>query len=128
MKESFMKCWPVVVILLFNLLPVEAGTKRSGFTVPLNYEGGTLPLNQGKIKATIAEDQVVFFHGNRKVVVPVESITAISTGTDVRRRFGASVLGIVPLMHLDKAETYYVGLTWNSNDRASKIDAVLKLN
>jgi hypothetical protein len=73
--------------------------KKTGFTVPVVYEGGTLPLHPGKIKVKVAEDAVVLFHGSRKVSVPMESITAISSGADVRRRFGASVLSVVPLMH-----------------------------
>jgi hypothetical protein len=100
----------------------SAETRKTGLTVPVTYAGGTLPLSQGKIKATVEEDTVVLHRGSHKVSIPIQSITAISSGTDVRRRFGASVLGVVPRMHLDKAETHYVGLTW------AGAEAVLKLN
>ena len=54
-------------------------------------------------------------------VVPVKSIAAVTCGTDVRRRFGASVLSVVPLMHLDKSETYYVGITLNNGELVFKM-------
>jgi hypothetical protein len=128
-----MKCWPVFLCLSLTLLSVDAaGTKKSGFTVLVKYEGGTLPLNQSKVTATVAEDEVIFVHGNERFAVPLKSITALSCGTDVRRRFGASVLAMLPRMHLDKVEMYYVGLTWTGNSRegkkTSKVEAVLKLS
>lgn len=126
-----MNCWPVFLCLSLTLLPVEAaGTKKSGFTVLAKYEGGTLPLNQRKITATIDEDAVIFVHGDERFTVPLKNITAVSCGTDVRRRFGASVLGMFPRMHLDKVEAYYVGLTWTGDIREGqkKVEAVLKLS
>ena len=128
-----MRYWSAICSLLFSAIAVNtasSATKKTGFTVPVVYEGGTLALHPGKIKAQVAEDAVVLIHGSRKVSIPMESITAISSGTDVRRRFGASVLSVVPLMHLDKAETYYVGLTWTGEaaGKTSRVDAVLKLS
>jgi hypothetical protein len=128
-----MNCWRAVLCLSLALLPVEAaGAKKSGFTVLAKYEGGTLPLNQRKITATIAEDAVVFVHGSERFAIPLTSITAVSCGTDVRRRFGASVLAMIPRMHLDKVEEYYVGLSWTGNIRegrkTSNVEAVLKLS
>jgi len=116
-----------------TLLPLEAaGAKKAGLTVLAKYEGGTLPLNQRKITATVAENEVIFVHGNERFAIPLTSITAVSCGTDVRRRFGATVLAMVPRMHLDKVEAYYVGLTWTGNGReggkTSKVEAVLKLS
>jgi len=127
-----MKVWLVLFCLSLSLLPVHAdGTKKTGATFPAKYEGGTLPLNQHRITATVGEDEVVFVHGNQRFAVPLQNITAISCGTDIRRRFGAAVLGVVPRMHLDKAEAYYVGLTWTGNSgegqKASKVEAVFKL-
>lgn len=94
----------------------------------MKYEGGNLALNQGKAKMTISENDVVFFHGNRTVSVPFKNITAISCSTDSRRRFGASVLGVVPMMHLGKAEEHFIGLTWTGEEQGPKNEAVLKLS
>jgi hypothetical protein len=109
-----------------------SGTSKTGFTVPVKYEGGNLPLTQNKIKATVAEDQIILVQGKEKVVVPVRNIVAVTCGTDVRRRFGASVLGVVPLMHLDKAERYYVGMTVSSEvpegGKSSKMEVVFQMN
>lgn len=81
----------------------------------MRYEGGTLPLGQGRTEATILEDRLVFSQGHRKLAIPLQNITTIAYNTDVHRRFGAPVLGAVPLLHLDTSEIYYVGLTWTSH-------------
>ena len=112
-----------------SLLPAAgAETKRNGITFPVRYAGGTLALDQRKIKATVAEDEVVFIHGNERFAIPIENITAVSRGTDVRRRFGAAVLGMVPGKHFEKVETYYVGLTWTGSAGAAKAEAVFQLS
>jgi len=120
------------LILLVASPGFGSGTRKAGLTVPVKYEGGTLPWNQGKLKTTIAEDELVFTHGAQRIAVPIKNITAISCGEDARRRFGASVLGMVPLMHLDKSEAYYIGVTWTGNaragEKASKVEAVFRLN
>jgi hypothetical protein len=79
------------------------------------YEGGNVPLNQGKAKFTISENNVVFFHGNRKVSVPIKNITNISCSTESRRR----------MAHLGKAEEYFIGLTWDV--QGARNEAVFKL-
>src|ERR1044072_3415933 len=99
-----MKLRNLSVCLLCGLFAASTAfaetARKSGLTVVAKYEGGTLPLNQGRIRATIAEDEVVFHHGSQRVAIPLKNITALTCSTDVRRRFGASVLGMVPLMHL----------------------------
>jgi len=101
--------------LFYILLSVVPASATTG--LPMRYEGGTLPLGPGKTHATVSEDRLVFTQGGRKLAIPLENITIIACNTDVRRRFGASVLGAVPRLHLDTSETYYVGLTWTSNAR-----------
>ena len=116
--------------LLFNSTGLSAETKKTGLTVPVKYEGGTLALSQGRIKATVAEDEVTLLHGSQKLAIPLQNITAVTCGIEVHRRFGAPVLGMVPRMHLEKTELHYIGLTWtddNAGDKAAKIEAVLKL-
>jgi len=110
-------------VVALTVTGASAETRKTGLTVPVTYEGGNLPLAQGRIKATVQEDAVVLHHRHQKVSIPIESITAISSGTDVRRRFGATVLGVVPKMHLDKAETHYVGLTWSGSEAVLKLSA-----
>ncbi|HEY1242405.1 MAG TPA: hypothetical protein VGF16_17700 [Bryobacteraceae bacterium] len=98
----------------------------------MKYEGGSLPLEQGKTQVTISESKVVFTQGQHKLAIPLQNITMISCNTDVRRRFGASVLGAVPKLHLDTAETHYVGLTWigesHEGQPPARLEGVFKLS
>src|SRR5579872_3860689 len=111
-----MKHWPALFCILPALLYANpAAAKAKAAALPMKYEGGTLPLGQGKTRATISEDKVVFTQGDRKLAIPLEHITMISCNTDVHRRFGASVLAAVPKLHLDTAEAYYVGLSWTGD-------------
>lgn len=125
-----MNRWPVFLCLSLMLLPVEAaGRKKTGFTVPVKYEGGTLPLNQGKTRATISADEVILSHRNQAFSIPIQNITRISCSTQVRRRSGATVLGVVPRLHLDRTERHYVGLTFEADrQQTSAVEAVLKMN
>ena len=124
-----MKC-PTVLRLIVSLAPLlaAAGAEKTAVTVSLEYEGGTLALSQGKTKATISGETMVFSHGAQKVAVPLKSVTELSCSSDVHRRFGATVLGVFPHMHLATAEKNYIGLTLADSERASRIDAVLKLS
>lgn len=109
-----MNRWFALLAILFTALSANA---TPGTRMPMRYEGGTLPLGQGRTRATISEDRLIFTQGHRKLAIPLENITTIACSTDVRRRFGASVLGTVPRLHLDTSEIYYVGLTWTSEAR-----------
>jgi len=107
-----MNNWPALFCILPLLVCADpAAPKGHVTTLPMRYEGGTLPLGQGKTRATILENKVVFTQGDRKLAIPLENITRISCNTDVHRRFGALLLAAVPKLHLDTAEEYYVGLT-----------------
>ena len=99
------------------------GTKRTGVIFSMKYEGGTLPFGQQKIRAKVAEDELLLIHGDRRLAIPLDHITALSCGVDVRRRTGAGVLEKIPHMHLDKSEAYYVGLTWGGNEAVLKLSA-----
>jgi|HubBroStandDraft_1064217.scaffolds.fasta_scaffold95147_3 hypothetical protein len=108
-----MKIVPIFLITLV-LLP-SAVLAKSPDAYPATYAGGSLPLNHHKVRATLGKDEVIFMQGGRRVAVPVKSITEISCGTEVRRRLGASVLDVVPvmhMMHLGESETHYIGVTW----------------
>ena len=104
-----------LLLILPALLCANPATGASASTFHVKYEGGTLPLGQGKMHVTIAADKVVFTQGRHALAIPLQNITMISCNTDVRRRFGA-----------------YVGLTWTSNRRdsepASRIEGVFKLS
>ena len=118
-----------IVCIFLALIPAQASTtKKTGFSAPVEYQGGTLALNQGKLTVTISENDIVFYHRNRKVLVPLKNITAISCSNDSRRRFGATILGVVPRMHLDTEEEYFIGLTWTGGEQPSRNEAVLKLS
>ena len=125
----------VLGLICVSLMLAAATTgvaKTSNLTVPMKYEGGTLPLGQGRTRVTFSDDKVVFTQGHRKLAIPLEDITTISCNTDVRRRFGASLVGRVPGLHLDTAEDYYVGLSWAGNSHGaepeSRAEGVFKLS
>jgi hypothetical protein len=115
-----------VLLMVCVTAGFAAPAHKAGFTVLAKYEGGTVPMSTGKVKATVAEDQMVFQHGAHRLVVPLQNITAVTCNTELRRRFGASVLAMVPRMHLHKAESYYIGLTWTA-EKSSKAEMVLRL-
>src|SRR5271169_2535517 len=92
--------------------------KQAGSAYPLHYQGGNLPLrpNHG-VNAVVANHEVVFVQHGQRFVVPVESIHEISCAADVRRRFGAAVLRLVPLVDLDRVENDYVSVRWSDGTR-----------
>src|ERR1700688_1968089 len=84
-------------------------SKQAGTAYPVQYEGGSLPLKQNRaVNAVVANQEVIFVQHGQRFVVPVANINEISCAADVRRRFGASVLRLVPLVDLDKVEDDYV--------------------
>src|ERR1700693_5913075 len=103
-------------MVLLSSVPILAGSaKEPGIKYPLQYQGGSLPLRQNQsVKAVFATGQLVFMQHGQRFAVPATSITEIAYGTDVRRRFGAVILGLVPLVDLDKVEENYVSLTWTT--------------
>ena len=117
-----------IVFLLSNA--VSAGTRRPATAFPAHYEGGSAALKQNHtVKAVVAGDALVFVQHGRRISVPVQSIDQISCATDVRRRFGATVLGLVPLVDLDKVETHYVALAWRDNSEpGANHEMVFKLS
>ena len=109
----------ISVIVLIVCHAALAGAKQSHATYPALYEGGSLHLKQNhRVMAVMADNKVVFMQHGRTVSIPIPSITEISYATDVHRRFGASLLGLVPRMDLDKAEAHYVALTWTDDSPA----------
>ena len=92
---------------------------------PATYEGGSLPMTHRKVIATFDGGNVIFVQHGQRFTVPFENITSISCGANVRRRFGASVLGVVPKMRLGTTEKDYVGVTWTADTRA--VEVIFKL-
>lgn len=128
-----MNRWAVLFCIPFTLLSANAAaTRTNSSTLPMKYEGGTLPLGQGKTRAAITDDKLVFTQGHRRLAIPLQDITVISCNIDVRRRLGASVLGVLPGLHLDTAEAYYVGLTWTGTSHdgqpPARIEGVFRLS
>ena len=104
-------------------------SKQAGTAYPVQYQGGSLPLRQNHgVNAVVANQEVVFVQHGQRFVVPVESINEISCAADVRRRFGAAVLRLVPLVDLDKVESDYVSVKWTDNTRSADRTVLLKLN
>src|SRR5579872_6616034 len=126
MWESFMRLWSTLVcsaMLLVSRTGFTAEIAGTGVNFPAQYAGGSLLLDQGRIKATIAQNELVFLHGSQKLAIPLQSITAVTYGSDHHR----SVLCFVPFLDLDKE--HYVGLTWTGTVRdgeQASNEAVLK--
>ena len=114
-----MRLWPVILYFSTALVIGNAAA------FPVTYAGGNLPLRHDKVTARFDNGAIVFVQHGQRIAVPVENITAISCGSEVRRRFGAAVLGVVPWMQLDKSETDYVGVTWKNDAR--EVEVLFKL-
>ena len=123
-----MRTFPLIALLSVVSLPVATFAEKPA-AYPVTYAGGSLPLDHDKVVASVDGDAVVFTQHNRKISVPLRNITEISFGTEVRRRMGASVLEVVPMMHLGQAESHYIGLTWTGTQGSdSKAQVLLKLS
>ena len=109
------------VILLAAGIACVAEITGTAIRFEVQYEGGSLPLTQGKIRAAIAGNDLLFLHGGTKLAIPLRSITRITYGTDHHK----SMLCYVPFLELDKS--YHVGLTWTGDSREASNEAVLKL-
>ncbi len=117
------------VSLSIALLAPAAFAQKPAAAFPAKYAGGSLPLDHHKVRATFAQDEVIFMQGERRIAVPVKNITEISFGTEVRRRMGASVLNVVPLMHLGESQSHYIGVSWAGTDGDSAhAQALLQLS
>lgn len=115
--------------LLFSLIFLASPAvfaRQSAY--PATYEGGSLALSHHKVTATVGGDSVVLKQGRRQIAVPVRNILEISCSTDVRRRMGATVLDVVPMMRLGEAETRYIGVTWTDDPvTGHKTEVLFKL-
>jgi hypothetical protein len=118
-----MRSWPAALFLSVALLAGEPKDGRSAY--PATYEGGTVPLSHNKVKATLGGDKVIFEQGRRRIAVPAKDIVRITCGNNIRRRFGAVVLDVVPLVRLGEAESLYIGLTWTDGS-AAKVEALFR--
>src|SRR5579863_9300070 len=121
------------VSVVLMLSSTAFGDPRTGTSFPAQYEGGSLGLKQNRsVKAVVAGNEVVLVQHGRRVSVPVQNISEIACATEVHRRFGAAVLGLVPRMDLDKARAHYVGVTWTDDTgpgaSLKTAEVVFKLN
>jgi len=124
-----MKLCSALLFLAITLLPSAALAKKAATEYPATYAGGNLPLDRHKVRAALGKDEVVFMQGGRRIAVPVKSITDISCGTAVRRRLGASVLDVVPLMHLGESADHYIGVAWTgASGNTVRAQVLLKLS
>jgi hypothetical protein len=124
-----MKILPAILFLSITFLPQAGLAKKAASAYPAVYTGGSLPLSHDRLRAALGDNEVIFMQGDRRIAVPAKSITEISCGTEVRRRLGASVLDVVPLMHLGESESYYVGVAWSGPEgSASRAQVLLRLS
>jgi len=121
-----MKSWPAFILLSIVFVPSDALAKKAAAAYPVTYAGGSLPLNHNKIRAALGRDEVIFTQHSRRIAVPLKNITEISCSTAVHRRLGASVLDVVPLVHLGEAENHYIGVAWTHAGTA-RAEVLLKL-
>ena len=124
-----MKFLLVLLVLSITLLPSAALAQKAVTDYPATYAGGSLPLDHHKVRAALGKDEVIFMQGSRRIAVPVKNITEISFGTEVRRRLGASVLDVVPMMHLGESQDRYIGVAWTGgNGNTARAQVLLKLS
>jgi hypothetical protein len=119
-----------LVLGMFLAMAIPGAVLAANY--PANYEGGTLPFGHSKVKATLSENEVILVQHGRRIAVPASSITDIAYATGVHRRLGASVLDVVPYMHLGESQNHYIGVSW-TNDAATgartpKAEVLFKLN
>jgi len=96
---------------------------------PVKYEGGSLQLGHRTVTATLTGDQILLRAGRQRIAVPAKSITEIAYGDGVRRRFGATVLDVVPFVRLGEAEGHYVGVSWTGGGGSpAKSEALFRLS
>ena len=99
--------------LVFAFLGFSAALMAAGGSYPVRYEGGSLPLNHRKVTARVDNGSVVFQQHGQRLEVPVQSITAISCGSDVHRR-----------LKVTKSEKDYIGVSWIAESR--EVEALFK--
>jgi len=123
-------------VFLVSVLPgiaiARQGKNAAAEKYPASYEGGNLPLHRSKVEALLSKDEVILIQHGRRIAVPASSITQVACATDVHRRLGASVLDVVPYVHLGESESHYVGVTWMESTAAGgktpKVEVLFRLN
>jgi len=118
----------LVISTIFVCSYVGSAGDSKQAAYPVKYEGGTLQMSHRTVKATLSGEQFVLKAGRQRIAVPANTITEIAYGNNVRRRFGALVLDVVPFMKLGEAESHYVGVSWVNGDSAAKSQAVFRLS
>jgi hypothetical protein len=101
-----------------------AKSKEAGVTFPMKYEGGSLELDQhDKLNTTIGITSIVMTQGQKRIEIPIKSITEVSYGNDVHRRVGQAIgvgvvtLGLGAMLLLVKTKKHYVGMTWANKEK-----------
>lgn len=102
--------------------------KKDRIAYPATYVGGSLPLSHDKVKAELVEDAVVLVQDKHRISVPIKDITGISCGKEVHRRFGATVLDLVPRMRLGETEEHHIGVSWTDGARTARVEVVFRLS
>jgi len=103
-----MKTWPAFLLFSIATLPIAVLAEEAVTDYPVTYEGGSLPLNHNKVRATLGRNEVIFVQHGQRIAVPAKNITEISCSTEGRRR-----------------SAYYVGVTWTTGSGSTAPAQVL---
>jgi hypothetical protein len=85
------------------LLPSMMTAKNAAPVYPMTYAGGSLPWNHNKVRAVFGNGHVIFIQGERRIDLPLKSITGISYG-----------------------KAYYIGVTYTAD--AAQAQLLMKLS
>ena len=116
------KIWIAVILGL----AVPIGVLGSTFGYKVTYDGGSAGnVNAGtEVKIYISGDQIRFAKNGRDVLgIPVSSVTEVSYGQSVHRKFGAAaqpnLVSVVSnvVMAINRSKKEYVGLSWVDGDK-----------
>ena len=119
--------YPILALLVCSLPNLGfAREAKVAVAYPLEYEGGNLPLKPNRaVKAMVVDNQIVLVQRGKRFALPVQGVSELSCSSEVQRRFGASVLGVVPVLHLGSSEKDFVGLTWTAHSPGGRPATVI---
>src|ERR1700730_15474561 len=85
--------------------PDATPKKEIGVMIPMEYQGGSLPLSQhDRLNTFVNKDEWVLVQGKQRFVIPVKDITEVSYGNDVWE---------------PKTQKRYVGIVWSAKPGAA---------
>lgn len=129
-----MKRWNAVLMagFVFATLSFGSDSRAEAPVFQPRYEGGNLPLKQNHaVNVTVAGNEMVLVQHGKRFALPLETLNRISCSSQVQRRFGSAVLGLVPVLRLGNSEEHFVGVSWASGTQAGNartVEVVFRLS